>query len=70
MIKWIRARLYHGVGDERLTAHLFECGNRHFVIKKLKKGSYEPFDCLVLTLADAISLRNFLDGSIRDFKHE
>lgn len=66
IIKWIRARLYHGHEPERLTGHVFECGSRSISIKNLKEGRYPPFDCLELTLEDAIVLRNFLDESIAE----
>jgi hypothetical protein len=64
MIKWIRARLYHGYGDERITAHLFECGKKELMIKKLKKGSYPPFDCLEITIDEATQLRDWLNDVI------
>ena len=60
MIQWIRAKLYHGHGDDRCTAHLFECGKESLMIKKFRKGHYPPFDALELTNEDAIKLRDWL----------
>lgn len=64
MIKWIRAKLYSGCSEDKLTGHIFQCRESSIVLSKLGKGSYPPFDCLNLTLSDAIKLRDWLNEAI------
>ena len=64
MIKWIRGRLYHGHSEERITGHIFQCEEKSISFQRLGTGDYPPFDCLNLTLSEAIELRNWLNEII------
>ena len=66
MIKWIRATLYHGHGDERRTGHMFLFDNKKLILNNLKQGEYPPFDCLNLERDDAILLRDFINECLSD----
>ena len=64
MIQWIRAKLYHGYEERKLSGHVFQCGEDSISFRRFGNGDYPPFDCLNLTLADAIKLRNWLNEAI------
>jgi hypothetical protein len=68
MIQWIRAKLYDGYERRKLTGHLFQCGENSISFRRLGEGDYPPFDCLNLTLADAINLRNWLNEIIVSYQ--
>ena len=67
MIKWIRAKLFHGHSSQRCTAHRFVCGKKELAFPQFKKSEYPPFDCLQINLAEAIQLRNFFDDCIKNW---
>ncbi len=68
VIKWIRAMLYHGIEEERVTGHLFLYGDRSLSIRQLKIGRYPPFDCVELDKESAVHLRDFLNECLKELE--
>lgn len=71
MLKWVRERLYTGYtglfGTKR-TGHTFMCEDSMIHFDRFSTGHYPPFDCLSLTLAQAIKLRDWLNEAIVSYQ--
>lgn len=70
MINWIRAKVSFDRNEKKSTGHLFLCGVSSISFLRFGEGDFPPFDCLSLTLSEAIKLRDWLDETIVSYPSE
>ena len=67
LIKWVRSFMYTGDPEIKKTGHLFTCGSEAVFFERFKEGENPPFDCLELTIHEAVKLRQFLNMAIAQY---